>query len=98
MLAQTEKAPAGRPSTNRSIDATDSPATLSDMGITKDQSANWQTLASMSEAHFEATDTFRRAGEMLAQTPKSTGAAGIGTSAVEANDRTKPTLADMGIT
>lgn len=30
-------------------------ATLSDMGITKDQSSNWQALASMSEEHFEAT-------------------------------------------
>lgn len=38
-----------------------------------------------------------RAGEMLAQTPKATGAAGIDKSVVEGNDRT-PTLADMGIT
>lgn len=30
-------------------------ATLSDMGITKDQSSNWQALASMTEEHFEAT-------------------------------------------
>lgn len=29
--------------------------TLADMGITKDQSSNWQALASMSEEHFEAT-------------------------------------------
>lgn len=55
MLAQTEKAPAGRPSVNRSNDTTNSPATLSDMGITKDQSSNWQTLAAMSDEHFEAT-------------------------------------------
>ena len=40
----------------------------------------------------------RRAGEMLAQTPKATGAAGIGPIAVEANDRNQPTLSDMGIT
>lgn len=40
----------------------------------------------------------RRAGEMLAQTPKATGAAGIGPIAVEATDRNQPTLADMGIT
>ena len=40
MLAQTEKAPAGRPAVNRSNDTTNSPATLSDMGITKDQSSN----------------------------------------------------------
>lgn len=55
MLAQTEKAPAGRPAKNRSSDTTNSPATLADMGITKDQSSNWQALASMSDAHFEAT-------------------------------------------
>lgn len=30
-------------------------ATLADMGITKNQSSNWQALASMSDAHFEAT-------------------------------------------
>ena len=29
--------------------------TLKDLGITKDQSANWQALAAMSEEHFEAT-------------------------------------------
>lgn len=40
----------------------------------------------------------RRAGEMLAQTPKATGAAGIGPIAVEATDRNTPTLAEMGIT
>ena len=40
----------------------------------------------------------RRAGEMLAQTPKATGAAGIGPIAVEATDRNQPTLAEMGIT
>ena len=55
MLAQTEKAPAGRPAVNRSSDTTNSPATLADMGITKDQSSNWQALASMSDEHFEAT-------------------------------------------
>lgn len=55
MLAVTEKAPAGRPAVNRSSDTTNSPATLSDMGITKDQSSNWQTLATMSDEHFEAT-------------------------------------------
>lgn len=54
MLAQTEKAPAGRPAVNRSSDTTNSPATLADMGITKDQSSNWQALASMSDEHFEA--------------------------------------------
>lgn len=36
-------------------DTTNSPATLADMGITKDQSSNWQALASMSDEHFEVT-------------------------------------------
>ena len=55
MLAATEKAPAGRPAVNRSKATTNSPPTLADLGITKDQSANWQALAAMSEEHFEAT-------------------------------------------
>lgn len=36
-----------------SDDATSYPPTLSDIGITKDQSHRWQSLASMSEEHFE---------------------------------------------
>ena len=68
MLAATEKAPAGRPAVNRSkatgvrmngpvVEAHDrrKNPTLKDLGITKDQSANWQALAAMSEEHFEAT-------------------------------------------
>ena len=40
----------------------------------------------------------RRAGEMLAQMPKATGAKGIGTSAVLHEDRTQPlTLAELDI-
>ena len=46
MLAQTEKRDGGQAMKARSNDATEViPPTLSDMGITKDQSANWQTLA-----------------------------------------------------
>lgn len=60
MLAQTEKATGamGVGSNQyevRSLASTAPPATLADMGITKDQSSNWQALASMSEEHFEAT-------------------------------------------
>ncbi len=40
----------------------------------------------------------RRAGEMLAQTPKATGAAGIGPIALQATEGNPPTLAEMGIT
>lgn len=56
MLAQTEKA-GGSLKRGPVVVADDhgKPATLADMGITKDQSSNWQALASMSDAHFEAT-------------------------------------------
>lgn len=56
MLAQTEKA-VGSLKRGTVVVADDhgKPATLADMGITKDQSSNWQALASMSEEHFEAT-------------------------------------------
>lgn len=56
MLAQTEKA-VGSLKRGPVVVADDhgKPATLADMGITKDQSSNWQALASMSEEHFEAT-------------------------------------------
>lgn len=37
----------------KSHDTTSQPPTLADMGITKDQSSRWQSLASMSEEHFE---------------------------------------------
>jgi len=40
----------------------------------------------------------RRAGEMLAKTPKATGAMGVGKSALPEEKRTQPTLAEMGVT
>ena len=56
MLAQTEKRDGGQAMKARSAAPTEViPPTLADMGITKDQSSNWQALASMSDAHFEAT-------------------------------------------
>ena len=56
MLAQTEKRDGGQAMKARSSASTEViPPTLCDMGITKDQSSNWQALASMSEEHFEAT-------------------------------------------
>jgi len=36
-----------------SHDASCHPPTLGDSGITKDQSSRWQSLAGMTEAHFE---------------------------------------------
>lgn len=51
----TEKSEGGRPLNNQSVAATSYAPTLADMGITKDQSSNWQTLAAMSDEHFEAT-------------------------------------------
>lgn len=38
---------------SKSDAATSNPPTLSEMGISKDQSSRWQSLASMSEEHFE---------------------------------------------
>ena len=56
MLAQTEKRDGGQAMKARFPDGTEViPPTLGDMGITKKQSSNWQALASMSDAHFEAT-------------------------------------------
>jgi hypothetical protein len=40
----------------------------------------------------------RRCGELLATTEKNRGAAGVGTSAVQRDDRTPPTLEEMGLT
>lgn len=56
MLAQTERAPAGRHqliSTPKEPIYT--PPALDEIGVTKKQSSNWQTLAAMSDEHFEAT-------------------------------------------
>ena len=55
MLAKTDKSEGGRPAKNQSDATTSYAPTLTDMGITKDQSAKWQSLASMSDEHFEAT-------------------------------------------
>jgi hypothetical protein len=58
MLRDTEKAPAGRP--KESVEPDDqltTPKTLSDMGITKDQSSTWQKLANVPEDEFEAAIT-----------------------------------------
>jgi hypothetical protein len=53
LLASTERAPAGRPSANTSERSTDSPPTLAEMGLTRDESSRYQSLASMSTEHFE---------------------------------------------
>ena len=58
LLAQTEKAKgnlkkgATLPQSNETT--TEKPKTLSEMGITKDQSSNWQKLAAVPEKEFEA--------------------------------------------
>ena len=57
LLAEMDKAKGGRPIENRSHDSTGFVAetkTLSDLGITKDQSSKWQRLAAVPEAEFEA--------------------------------------------
>ena len=53
LLARTERAPAGRPAANTSERATDSPPTLADMGLTRDESSRYQQLAAMPVEHFE---------------------------------------------
>jgi hypothetical protein len=47
LLAHTEKHVGGRPTDNRSNDATGSPPTLREMGLTKDESSRYQQLAAM---------------------------------------------------
>ncbi len=54
LLREMEMAKAGRP--NKSVqqdDQLDKPKTVSEMGITKDQSSKWQQLAKIPETEFE---------------------------------------------
>lgn len=53
LLARTEKHEGGRPTANRSNDATGSALTLAQMGLTKDESSRYQQLAAMPADHFE---------------------------------------------
>lgn len=53
LLSTTEKRNGGHAMKARSDDTTEVPQTLADMGITKDQSSRYQSLASMSDEHFE---------------------------------------------
>lgn len=53
LLATTEKNTGGRPSDNRSNDATSFAPTLADMGLTRDESSRYQQLAAMPAEHFE---------------------------------------------
>lgn len=53
LLSRTERAPAGRPAANLSDRATDSPPTLTEMGLTRDESSRYQQLAAMPDEHFE---------------------------------------------
>jgi hypothetical protein len=66
LLARTEKHEGGRPTANRSNDATGSVPTLAQMGLTKDESSRYQQLAAMPAEHFEtAVETAKAtAGEV----------------------------------
>lgn len=54
ILAEAPKHPAGRPSENRSDHPTDLPPRLSDLGISKQQSSDWQRMAAVPDEVFEA--------------------------------------------
>ncbi len=51
MLKKMEK---NKGAATRSGDTTASPSTLSDLGISKDQSADWQKMGEVSDDEFEA--------------------------------------------
>ena len=53
MLAEMDKAPAGRPSKNRLQSATDLPPTYDELGIEKTQAHRWQLEASVPPGTFE---------------------------------------------
>jgi hypothetical protein len=58
LLSETSKAKGGKPPKNRSKQTTGfTPATLAELGISKDQSADWQKLAKVPEKEFEAALT-----------------------------------------
>lgn len=53
MLAEMQKHNGGRPNGNPSHRATGLPPTLTDLGISRDQSSRWQKLAAVPEDQFE---------------------------------------------
>lgn len=66
LLANAPKHPAGRPTENRSDGPTDLPPKLSDLGISKQQSSDWQRMASVPDEVFEAhVEEVTRKGDPL---------------------------------
>lgn len=53
MLAETEKNQGGRPSENLSHDGTLFTPKLGELGITRNDSSRWQSIASIPEEQFE---------------------------------------------
>jgi hypothetical protein len=104
-----EKAKGARaPGTNRGA-SNNTTASLAELGITKDQSAQWQKLADVPEPQFEAAlareirlRAERKAGRLLQRMQKAKGGAGPGRGkaghAAGPAFNEAPTLRDLGIT
>lgn len=66
MLAELEKRDGGHASKARSQPATELPPTLEELGITKDESSNWQAIASLAqEVYDDAIEKLKAANKRL---------------------------------
>jgi hypothetical protein len=54
LLADMAMAPGGRPYQSEHSTSSEAPQTLSDLGVSKQQSSDWQKLAAIPQAEFEA--------------------------------------------
>lgn len=63
VLAEMKKHPGGQPSKNHSSETSGSPQKIEDLGITHDQSSQWQAMAAVSEPDFKAIVEETKAAE-----------------------------------